>query len=59
MNFAKLESAASKDLYLARASRPEVDTGAKPDSERVLGGPVYKIEVEVVLQGWRIQYLQT
>ena len=42
---------------LCRACGPEVDAGAQADCEHVLGRPVHQIQVEVVLQLWRIQNL--
>lgn len=43
------------DLAIGRG--PEVDAGAEADGEHVLRGPVDEVEIEVVLQGGRVQDL--
>ena len=46
-----------KEMHLAAGCGPEVDAGAEADGEHVLGGPVDEVQVEVVLQGRRVQHL--
>ena len=43
---------------LAVLSGPEVDAGAEADRQDVLRGPVHQVEVEIVLQAWRIEHLK-
>ena len=45
-------------LYLAGECVPEVHAGAQADGQQVGGGPVDQVEVEVVLQGRRVQHLR-
>ena len=44
--------------HLAVLSGPEVDAGAEADRQDVLCGPVHQVEVEIVLQAWRIEHLK-
>lgn len=46
-----------KETHLAAGCGPEVDAGAEADGEHVLRGPVDEVQVEVVLQGRRVQHL--
>lgn len=46
-----------KEMHLAAGCGPEVDAGAEADGEHVLRGPVDEVQVEVVLQGRRVQHL--
>ncbi len=43
--------------HLAGTGGPEVDARPQADSQSILGGPVHEVQIEVILQGWRIQHL--
>lgn len=45
--------------HLAVAGAPQVDAGAESHGEHVLRGPVHQVQVEVILELWRVKHLQT
>lgn len=51
------EIQSSVAAHLTGVSAPEVDAGSEPHCQNVVGGPVYEVEVEVVLQRGGIKNL--